>query len=93
MLSEYRPFETEQFQEDLQRNPGSRREKLTKKLHDYVYPQLRTQAYFGKNIKKLRGYKPETWRYRIGRHRFFYEVDEEKRIVFLIAAETRQGSY
>jgi len=41
----------------------------------------------------LRGYKPETWRYRIGPHRFFYEVDEEKKIVFMIAAETRQGSY
>ena len=92
-MSECRLFETEQFQEDLQRNLGSRREKLTKKLHDYVYPQLRIQPYFGKNIKKLRGFKPETWRYRIGRHRFFYEVDEEKKIVFMIAAETRQGSY
>jgi mRNA-degrading endonuclease RelE of RelBE toxin-antitoxin system len=30
---------------------------------------------------------------RIGPHRFFYEVDEEKKIVFMIAAETRQGSY
>ncbi len=92
-MSEYHLFETEQFQEDLQNNLGSRREKLTEKLHGYVYPQLRTQPYFGKNIKKLRGYKPETWRYRIGRHRFFYEVDEEKKIVFMIAAETRQGSY
>jgi len=41
----------------------------------------------------LRGFKPETWRYRIGPQRFFYEVDEQKKIVFLIAAETRQGSY
>jgi mRNA interferase RelE/StbE len=92
-LSEYRIFETEQFQEDLQRNLGPRQEKLTKKLHEYVYPQLKAQPYFGKNIRKLRGYKPETWRYRIGPQRFFYEVDEEKKIVFMIAAETRQGSY
>ena len=92
-MSEYRLFETEQFQEDLRRSLGSRQEKLTKKLYDYVYPQLKTQPYFGKNIKKLRGCKPETWRYRIGRHRFFYEVGEEKKIVFMIAAETRQGSY
>jgi len=92
-LSEYRLFETEQFQEDLQRNLGSRREKLTEKLRSFVYPQLRNQPYFGKNIKKLRDYKPETWRYGIGRHRFFYEVDEERKIVFMIAAETRQASY
>jgi len=92
-LPEYRIFETEQFQEDLQRNLGPRKEKLTKKLHEYVYPQLKAQPYFGKNIRKLRGYKPETWRYRIGPHRFFYEVDVEKKIVFMIAAETRQGSY
>lgn len=92
-MSEYRIFETEQFQEDLQRNLGPRQEKLTKKLQEYVYPKLRAQPYFGKNIRKLRGYKPETWRYRIGPHRFFYEVDEEKKIVFMIAAETRQRSY
>jgi mRNA interferase RelE/StbE len=92
-LSEYRIFETEQFQEDLQRNLGPRKEKLAKKLQKYVYPQLKAQPYFGKNIRKLRGYKPETWRYRIGPHRFFHEVDVEKKIVFMIAAEIRQGSY
>jgi mRNA interferase RelE/StbE len=92
-LREYRIFETEQFQEDLQRNLGPRQERLAKKLHEYVYPQLKAQPYFGKNIRKLRGYKPETWRYRIGPRRFFYEVDEEKKIVFMVAAETRQGSY
>jgi mRNA interferase RelE/StbE len=92
-LSEYRIFETEQFQEDLQRNLGPRQERLAKKLHGYVYPQLKARPYFGKNIRKLRGDKPETWRYRIGPHRFFYEVDEEKKIVFMVAAESRQGSY
>ncbi len=88
-MSEYRIFETEQFRKDLDGKLGPRREKLTKKLREYVYPQLRTQPYFGKNIRKLRGYKPETWRYRIGPHRFFYEVDEEEKIVFMVAAETR----
>jgi mRNA interferase RelE/StbE len=92
-LSEYRIFETDQFQEDLQRNLGPKKDRLTKKLLEYVYPKLKSQPYFGKNIRKLRGYKPETWRYRIGPHRFFYEVDEEKKIVFMIAAETRQTGY
>lgn len=92
-MSEYRIFQTEQFERDLQKNLGTRREKIEAKLREYVYPRLRVQPYFGKNIRKLRGYKPETWRYRIGPHRFFYEVDEERKIVFLLAAETRQGSY
>jgi mRNA interferase RelE/StbE len=92
-LSDYRIFETEQFQEDLKKNLGPRQEKLTKKLNVYVYPRLKTQPYFGKNIRKLRGFKPETWRYRIGPYRFFYEVDEEEKIIFMIAAETRQESY
>lgn len=92
-MSEYQIFETEQFQRDLQRNLGPRQEKLGKKLHEHVYPRLKAQPYFGKNIRKLRGYKPETWRYRIGPHRFFYEIDEANKIVFMIAAETRQGTY
>lgn len=92
-MSDYRIFETEQFQKDLKRNLGPKQERLTRKLREYVYPQLKAQPYFGKNIRKLRGYKPETWRYRIGPHRFFYEVDEKKKIVFMIAAETRQGGY
>jgi mRNA interferase RelE/StbE len=92
-LSEYRIFQTEQFERDLQKNLGARREKIATKLREYVYPQLKAQPYFGKNIRKLKGYKPEIWRYRIGPHRFFYEVDEQRKIVFLLAAETRQGSY
>ncbi len=92
-MSEFRVFETVQFQEDLGRIAAGRREKLVTKLNDFVYPQLRSQPYFGKNIRKLRDFKPETWRYRIGPYRFFYIVDEKARIVFMVSADTRQGSY
>jgi mRNA interferase RelE/StbE len=92
-LSEFRVFETVQFQEDLERIAAGRREKLVTKLNGFVYPQLRSQPYFGKNIRKLRDFKPETWRYRIGPYRFFYIVDEKARIVFMVSADTRQGSY
>jgi mRNA interferase RelE/StbE len=92
-LSDYRVFETEQFQADLQANLGPQRGKILARLNDAVYPQLRAQPYFGPNIKKLKGYKPETWRYRVGGFRFFYEVDDNRRIVFMIAADTRQKSY
>jgi mRNA interferase RelE/StbE len=92
LLSDFRIFETEQFQGDLKRVFGDRQEKIAAKLKRYVYPQLREQPYFGKNIKKLRGYAPETWRYRIGDHRFFYEVDDKEKIVFMIAAALRAKS-
>ena len=91
-MSEYRIFETEQFQSDLRSNLGPRREKVIARLLDDVYPQLRTQPYFGRNIKKLKGYRPETWRYRIGGFRLFYEIDETRKIVLMIAADTRQRS-
>jgi mRNA interferase RelE/StbE len=92
-LSDFKIFETDQFREDLERIVSSRREKLVLKLRDFVYPQLRQQPFFGNNIKKLKDFKPEAWRYRIGPYRFFYSIDEKAKIVFMVAAETRQGSY
>ena len=92
-LSDYRIFETEQFQSDLRSNLGPRRAKVIARLREDVYPQLRTQPFFGRNIKKLNGYKPETWRYRISGFRLFYEIDDSRKIVFMIAADTRQQSY
>ncbi|MBM3305307.1 MAG: type II toxin-antitoxin system RelE/ParE family toxin [Candidatus Aminicenantes bacterium] len=92
-MSEFRLFETDQFLDDLERISPARREKLAARLRDMVYPQLRAQPYFGANVKKLRGFKPETWRYRIGPYRFFYVVDDKERIVSMVAADSRQGSY
>jgi len=92
-LSEFRIFETAQFQDDLERITAARREKIELRLRALVYPQLRDQPYFGTNIKKLKGFKPETWRYRIGPYRFFFQVDDKEKIVFMVAAETRQQSY
>jgi mRNA interferase RelE/StbE len=92
-LIKFRIFETAQFQDDLEAKPGERSKKIIAKLHGYVYPQLRKQPYFGKNIKKLKGYKPDTWRYRIGNYRFFYEIDDRQKIIFMIAVEARSKSY
>jgi len=92
-LGEFRIFETDQFVADLDRISPARRDKIVQKLKTLVYPQLREQPYFGSNIKKLRGFKPETWRYRIGMYRFFYIIDDKEKIVFFIAADTRQQSY
>ena len=66
---------------------------IVHKLETYVYPQLRHQPYFGKNIKKLFNYEPETWRYRIGNYRFFYEIDSKKKTVFMISIDSRGDAY
>jgi mRNA interferase RelE/StbE len=92
-LSKFKIFETDQFLHDLSRDFEGQGEKIAKKLRDYIYPQLRDNPYFGKNIKKLKNYQPETWRYRIGSYRFFYEVDEKEGVVYMLAVDARKDSY
>jgi len=92
-LNEYRIFETEQFTRDLAALEKAGRGQVVKKLRRLVYPRLRLRPHFGPNIKKLKSYRPDTWRYRIGDWRFFYEVDEEERIVFMTAAQHRGSAY
>ena len=92
-MSEFRVYETGQFRDDLERIAPARRDKIASKLRAVVYPRLRDQPYFGPNIRKLKGFSPETWRYRIDPYRFFYVVDDRDRSVWMVAADTRQGSY
>ena len=89
--SEFRVFETEEFRKSLARLRPPRF--LPGKLERYVYPQLRQGPYFGPNIRKLQGYTPPTWRYRIGPYRIFYSVDEGERIVFMLTIDDRKDAY
>jgi len=63
------------------------------KLRNFVYPLLRENPYFGPNIKRLRNWEPATWRYRIGDWRFFYEIDEGRRIIYMTAADHRREAH
>ncbi|MFH1825405.1 MAG: type II toxin-antitoxin system RelE/ParE family toxin [Candidatus Firestonebacteria bacterium] len=92
-MDKFKVFETNQFLEDLKQDFDGQQKMVKRKLITYVYPQLRQNPYFGKNIKKLINYIPETWRYRIGNYRFFYTIDDYKKIVFMISADTRQNAY
>jgi mRNA interferase RelE/StbE len=89
----YRIFETEQFIKDLEQDFSGKQKKIRNKLLNYVYPQLKQQPYFGKNIKKLVNFDPETWRYRVGDYRFFYTIDDKEKIVNMIAADNRSDAY
>jgi mRNA interferase RelE/StbE len=92
-LSEYRIFETDPFCDDIDAIARSGQRRVLEKLREVVYPQLRARPQFGANIRKLRNYAPSTWRYRIGSWRFFYEIDEEEKIIFMTTAAHRGSAY
>lgn len=89
----YRIFETETFLKSLEQDFRGQKEKIIKKLREYVYQQLKISPKFGPNIKKLKNWEPPTWRYRISVYRFFYEIDEDNKIVSMILAEHRNKAY
>ncbi len=86
----FRIFETRQFSADLARLGAAATRRIENKLRNYVYPILRENPFFGSNIKRLKNWEPPAWRYRVGDWRFFYEIDEEQNIVFMIAADHRK---
>jgi len=92
-LNKFKIFETNQFLKDLKQDFGGQQERIKTKLVTYIYPQLKQNPYFGKNIKKLINYKPDTWRYRISSYRFFYEIDNQNKIVFMMSVDNRQKAY
>ncbi len=92
-MGEYRIFETREFRRRLEGLDPSVKGVLEGKLAALVYPQLRENPFFGRNIQKLRGFSPEVWRYRLGSYRLFYAVDEEEGTVYLLTLEHRRDAY
>lgn len=92
-MPEYRVFETQQFERDLREIARSGQPAIEAKLRAVVYPQLTAHPHYGPHVRKLKGYAPPTWRYRIGPWRFFYEIDEARRVVSMTAASHRGSAY
>ena len=92
-LPDFKIFETKEFLKQLGKLPLNESTFLRNRLNGYVYPQLRIEPFYGKNIKKLQGYSPDTWRYRIGSFRVFYIVDKKEHIVFILTIDTRRNAY
>jgi mRNA interferase RelE/StbE len=86
-------FETRCFLADLGSLGSFAQKRLESKLREYVYPILRETPHSGPNIKRLKNWDPPTWRYRVGDWRFFHEIDERRRIVFMTAADHRKEAY
>ena len=89
-MSEYRLFETADFKKANKALAQRRGRSLEQKLTAYVYPQLRQEPHYGPNIKRLLGYDPSTWRYRIGEYRIFYLIDEKAQIAYILAINDRK---
>ena len=92
-MNQYRVFETDNFIRAMGKIKGRNKTLIENKLKKRAYPQLKNEPYYGKNIKKLKNYKPETWRYRIGNYRAFYEINDIEKIVYIIGISTRQNAY
>ncbi len=90
MSDKFKIAETELFQKNIRKNEYR---KLYKKIEEYVYPMLRRNPYFGPNIKRLKGKLSGLYRYRIGDYRLFYEINNDKIIVFIIDIADRKNAY
>ena len=62
------------------------------KARRYVYPQLRSNPFYGPNIKKLKGELAGVYRYRIGDFRLFYVIREERVVVVVIDLARRRDA-
>lgn len=67
--------------------------KVYSKIVDIVYPQLKSNPFYGTNIKKLKGEFEGYYRYRLGNYRLFYLIEDEKVIVIVTDFKHRQDAY
>jgi mRNA interferase RelE/StbE len=92
-LSDYRLFETTTFRRDLEKLGPEVSRRIRATLEKRVYPVLRVTPRQAPGAARLREWEPATWRIRIGSWRIFYEIDDEKRVVFLTVAAHRGEAY
>ena len=92
-MSNYQIFETDEFLKKIKKISHLDQIIIEKKLLQHIYPQLKEEPHYGNNIKKLTDYKPETWRYRIGKYRLFYVIDENEKTVYILSIDLRKEAY
>ena len=90
MLNRFEIAETETFQRSISKKEIS---KIYNKIKTYIYPLLRINPFFGKNIKKLKDEFKDVYRYRIGEYRLFYHVDEKQILIFIMDIMKRKDAY
>lgn len=92
-MPEFQIYQTQQFEKDLKKINSKDKELIISKLKNYIIPQLKSEPFFGQNIKKLRNYDPPTWRIRIGNYRIFYLINDELKEIDLLTIDHRKNAY
>ena len=92
-MNNYQIFETDEFLKKIEKLSVRDQSFIERKLLQNIYPQLKEEPHYGNNIRKLTDYKPETWRYRIGRYRLFYVIDEIEKTVYVLSIDLRKDDY
>lgn len=92
-MSNYQIFETDEFLKKIKKITNRDQIFIERKLLQHIYPLLKEEPHYGNSIKKLIDYKPETWRYRIGKYRLFYVIDENDKTVYILSIDLRKEAY
>ncbi len=90
MSSDYGVFETEAFGKSIKK---LKLQNFAARLRKSIYPQLQKSPHVGPNIKKLKGEFSFAYRYRIGRYRIIYVIDDEEKTVYLTNIQHRRDVY
>ena len=89
MSTDHAIVETEKFRQLVEHKDFRR---VYSRLRRYVYPQLRTNPFYGPNIKKLKGKYSEFYRYRLGDYRLFHFVDGVQVCVVVVTLRHRRDA-
>ena len=92
-MAKYEVFIAVEYDKQLKNLPKNDPALIEKKMTGYIIPQLKSEPHFGSNIKKLKNYDPPTWRYRIGKYRIFYEINDESKEVDILTILQRRDAY
>ena len=93
MSNKFKIFVTDIFKKQVNNLDKHQAEQLYSKIKNIIYPQLQQEPHYGPNIKKLKGYDPETWRYRIGNYRVFFEIEHNDNIVVILSIKLQKDVY
>ena len=90
LSNDFQVAETATYREKVESKAFVR---FSDRIRDNIYPRLRTNPYFGPNIKRLKGELSSIYRYRMGDYRLFYTIDSTKKLVFVLDIVHRRDAY
>lgn len=90
MSNNFRIAETQTFQKKIESRTFKR---YYTRIKEIIYPVLRSNPFYGPNVKRLKGEFDSIYRYRIGNYRLFYIIDSEKKLVFILDISHRKDAY